>query len=100
MSGTWTSLTNQPTFAVNAMLLLTDGTVMCQELASANWWKLSPDSTGSYVNGTWSARASGPNGPTYYRVAKTDELRYYSVFRDSRDGELVLLITDLEHCTN
>ena len=44
--------------------------------------------------------ANAPNGPTYYRVAKTDELRYYSVFRDSRDGELVLLITDLEHCTN
>ncbi|HKD32315.1 MAG TPA: kelch repeat-containing protein [Gaiellaceae bacterium] len=51
------------------MLLLTDGTVMCQELATANWWKLSPDSSGSYVNGSWSARTSGPNGPTYFASA-------------------------------
>ena len=28
--GTWTALTNQPTFNASTMLLLTDGTVMCQ----------------------------------------------------------------------
>ena len=42
---------------------------------------------------------NGPNGPTYYRVAKTDELRYYSVFRRPDTNELVMLITDLEKCT-
>jgi hypothetical protein len=63
------SLTNEPSVNVTAMLLLTDGTVMCQESGSANWWKLTPDMNGSYVNGSWSARASGPNGPTYYASA-------------------------------
>ena len=69
MPGSWTPLVNQPTFSANAMLLLTDGTVMCQEVATADWWKLTPDAYGSYVNGTWSQRASGPNGPTYYASA-------------------------------
>jgi hypothetical protein len=69
MPGSWIPLANQPTFSANAMLLLTDGTVMCQEVATANWWKLTPDAYGSYVNGTWSKRALGPNGPTYYASA-------------------------------
>jgi hypothetical protein len=69
MAGNWLPLTNQPTFDANAMMLLPDGTVMVQELAKANWWKLAPDASGSYVNGTWSARAAGPNGPTYYASA-------------------------------
>lgn len=69
MPGSWIPLANQPTFPANAMLLLTDGTVMCQELATANWWKLKPDVYGSYVNGTWCKRTAGPNGPTYYASA-------------------------------
>ncbi|HEV2545757.1 MAG TPA: hypothetical protein VGU20_00310 [Stellaceae bacterium] len=69
MAGTWVALKNQPSFAANAMMLLTDGTVMAQESGSANWWKLSPDSNGSYVNGAWTSRATGPNGPLYYASA-------------------------------
>lgn len=42
---------------------------------------------------------NGPNGPTYYRIAKTDELRYYSVFRRSDTNEPVMAITDLEKCS-
>ena len=38
---------------------------------------------------------NGLNGPTYYRIAKTDKLRYYSVFRRPDTNELVMLITDL-----
>lgn len=69
MVGTWVPLNNQPPFAANHMLLLTDGTVMVQELASAHWWRLSPDASGSYVDGAWSALAAGPNSPTYYASA-------------------------------
>lgn len=65
----WTALTNQPTFNANHMMLLTDGTVLVQELASANWHKLTPDASGSYVNGTCSTLKAGPNGPTYYASA-------------------------------
>ena len=31
MPGTWTTLKNKPTFAASTMLLLIDGTVMCQD---------------------------------------------------------------------
>ena len=43
------------------LLLLSDGTVMVQggaDTASTAWYKLTPDSTGSYINGTWSQLAS------------------------------------------
>jgi len=61
MAGTWQSLKNQPGFNADTMLLLTDGTVMCHEYNSANWHRLTPDSVGSYVNGTWSSLAALPD---------------------------------------
>lgn len=69
MAGKWVALNNQPSFAANAMMLLTDGTVMVQELATNNWNRLTPDAAGSYINGSWSARATSTNGPTYYASA-------------------------------
>lgn len=69
MPGTWGPLTHQPTFGAGTMLLLTDGTVMCQNGDTNQWWKLTPDNTGSYVNGTWSALANGPNSPLYFASA-------------------------------
>jgi hypothetical protein len=53
-------------------LLLTDGTVIFQDNSNpSNWYKLSPDMFGSYVNGSWSQIASLPNGygPTYFASA-------------------------------
>jgi hypothetical protein len=41
-------------------MLLTDGGAMCQ--AGAAFYKLTPDITGSYLNGTWSTLASLPSG--------------------------------------
>lgn len=70
----WQPLTNQaplsngqPLYAGFAMLL-SDGTVLVQDLGSANWWKLTPDNKGSYLNGTWTQVASPPNGydPLYF----------------------------------
>jgi len=42
--------------------LLTDGTVLCQGNNDSNWYKLTPDNTGSYLNGTWATAASLPSG--------------------------------------
>src|SRR6266404_3800619 len=61
-AGTWTKLTNAtPNGAgINQILLLQDGTIMAQDskFATPNpWYKLTPDKTGSYINGTWSTRA-------------------------------------------
>jgi len=35
---------------------------MAQGGTDSDWWKLTPDNTGSYVNGTWSKLASLPTG--------------------------------------
>src|SRR5713226_6195592 len=67
----WQPLTNQPTFNASNALLLTDGTVMVQQIESPQWYRLTPDAFGSYVNGTWSQLAStSPDyGPLYYASA-------------------------------
>ena len=41
---------------------MTDGTVIAQGGNDSDWWKLTPDITGSYVNGTWKQLASLPAG--------------------------------------
>jgi hypothetical protein len=69
MTGTWTALDNQPQFAASTMLLLTDGTIMCQESGGVNWWKLTPDKSGSYVKGTWTALAPMHHTRLYYGSA-------------------------------
>jgi hypothetical protein len=67
----WQPLKNQPAFHASSMFLLTDGTVLCQDYDSGDWWRLTPDAFGSYVNGTWSQLASMPAGygPLYYASA-------------------------------
>jgi hypothetical protein len=67
----WTKLTNQPTFNTDTALMLTDGTVMMHQYNSNKWWRLTPDITGSYVNGAWSALASMSSGyaPLYFASA-------------------------------
>lgn len=62
---TWTPLINQPPAGINLCLLLTDASVFCQAnflFNLAPWYRLIPDSSGSYQNGTWSAVASMPSG--------------------------------------
>ena len=70
-SGTWQKLVNQPPFQTDTALLLTDGTVMVHQYSSPNWWRLTPDNTGSYLNGTWSQLASMASnyGPLYFASA-------------------------------
>jgi hypothetical protein len=61
----WQPLKNQPSFPVGATLLLTDGTVLLheeQDTSAQKWYKLTPDKTGSYVNGTIKPIASLPSG--------------------------------------
>ncbi len=55
---TLTPLVHQSPGGANLAFQLTDGTVMCQANSSQNWYKLTPDNTGSYVNGTWTQLAS------------------------------------------
>ena len=55
---TLTPLVHAPPGGANLAFQLTDGTVMCQADRDQDWWKLTPDITGSYVNGTWTKLAS------------------------------------------
>jgi hypothetical protein len=77
----WQPLNNQPPFTSNSCnggfpgaanpLLLTDGTVIVQDAGCQDWWRLTPDNTGSYANGTWREIASLPQGyaPLYHSSA-------------------------------
>src|SRR5579862_7535956 len=61
--GSWTSVFNAPNgVQIELILLLSDGTVMAQDGATTNvemnWYRLAPDTTGSYVNGKWSKLSS------------------------------------------
>jgi hypothetical protein len=69
MAGSWQPLNNQPTFSASTMLLLTDGTVMCQDGGGTAWWKLTPDLDGDYVNGAWSPLSSMHHSRLYYASA-------------------------------
>jgi Kelch motif len=64
--GTWTPLVHQtpnimPNGNPSLMLLLSDGTVMVENdptgNGGTNWFRLTPDIHGSYINGTWSMLA-------------------------------------------
>jgi hypothetical protein len=64
----WQSLKHPPTFQTDTAVLLTDGRAMVHEYNSPNWWALTPDNTGSYVNGTWKQLGSMPSdyAPLYF----------------------------------
>lgn len=62
---TWTPLNNQPGADVGVMLQLRDGRILVHEEQSgnsSNWHILTPDATGSYINGTWSSGGKLPSG--------------------------------------
>ncbi|HEX4160160.1 MAG TPA: hypothetical protein VHY79_16975 [Rhizomicrobium sp.] len=46
-------LKNQPPDGAELTFQLTDGTVLAQGYGNDDFWVLTPDNTGSYVNGTW-----------------------------------------------
>jgi hypothetical protein len=71
-AGTWTPTKNAPSSAVAHAVLLTDGSVLVNSMFFSNhsdpWYRLVPDKTGSYINGTWSNAGSLPSGynPLYF----------------------------------
>jgi len=67
----WQPLTNPAPFAPGQTMLMMDGSVLVQDWETPNWWKLTPDANGSYVNGTWTQVASTPStyGPLWFGSA-------------------------------
>src|SRR5204863_5838962 len=61
-AGTWTALSDTPSGGVQLMMLMTDGTVACYDgsydpVSGGDWYRLVPNSSGSYANGTFVAMA-------------------------------------------
>ena len=54
--GSWTPLKNKVAERISTILLLSDGTVIAENGLST-WYRLTPDTNGSYVNGAWSTIA-------------------------------------------
>ncbi len=73
--GQWTRATTPPQPGVGHALLLTDGSVLAISgncnAATGRWYRLVPDSTGSYVHGTWKSGGILPAGynPLYFASA-------------------------------
>jgi hypothetical protein len=73
-AGGWQPIASTAPFDSNGpgtAMLMTDGTVMVQDSCSPNWFSLAPDSTGNYVTGKWTKKASMPSsyGPLYFASA-------------------------------
>jgi alpha-tubulin suppressor-like RCC1 family protein len=66
-AGAWTPLVRTAPGSIGLMMLLSDGTVLAMDSStSAACYRLTPDSTGSYVNGTWTTLGSMNSTRLYY----------------------------------
>ncbi|MBV9820825.1 MAG: hypothetical protein JO144_01170, partial [Actinobacteria bacterium] len=90
LTGAWTPLANLPPSpdGIGTMMLLSDGTVMAEGGGVDNtWYQLTPDATGSYVNGTWSPLASMNIQRLYFGSAVLPDARVFVVGGEySSDG--------------
>ena len=86
MASPWKKLNNPPSFSVDTMLLLTDGSIMCHEYETSNWHKLVPDVKGNYVNGTWHPMTPLPANAPLPQNGPVDAPLYYAsaVLKDGR----------------
>ncbi len=67
---TLVNLTHPAPDGAETVLLLTDGRALVQGNGDSDWWTLTPDINGSYVNGTWTQVASLPAGYAPYAQAQ------------------------------
>jgi hypothetical protein len=92
--GTWQSPCCTSFYPSNP-LLLTDGTVIAHGGSTADWYQLTPDITGSYVNGTWLQIASLPviggtqYAPLYFASAVLPDGRVIIMGGEYNDNDVV-----------
>ena len=73
-AGHWTRVAVNPPTGVSHIQLLTDGSVLALNSGchlTGNWFRLVPDSTGSYIHGKWVSGGTLPAGynPLYFASA-------------------------------
>jgi len=102
LSGTWTLLTHAPSTNIGPMILLSDGNVMAQQAGTTSqWYKLTPDNTGNYINGTWSSLSSMSTTRQYYAAnvlpsgnVVVEGGEYSSAGGDTNRGEIYNSVTN------
>lgn len=92
MAGTWSTLITAPPAAVATTLLLTDGTVLAQGMSTNAWYRLAPDASGDYANGTWTTMASSVHAPLYYASGVLRDGRVIVVGGEYDAGAMVWLL--------
>ena len=90
LAQTLTALKHQPPDGIIYTFQMTDGTVIAQGDNCSDFWKLTPDNTGSYVNGTWTQLASLPS----------DYAPYAGASAVLADGRLLLEGGEYSQCGN
>src|SRR5262249_2026131 len=75
--GTWTTVAAEAPGPISSLQLLTDGTGMAGD-GAASWSKLTPDSNGSYQNGTWTTLASNHLSRLYMPSTILKDGRYWT----------------------
>ena len=84
LTGSWTNLSASGSGPANgiAMMLLSDGSIAVQDGGTspgANWYKLTPDSNGNYVNGHWT------------QIDSMNEARRFSTTATLPDGRIFVI---------
>lgn len=92
MAGTWRTLTNAPPAQVATTLLLTDGTVLAQGVSTNKWYRLTPDATGDYGDGTWETMADSDHAPLYYASGVLRDGRVIVVGGEYDAGDMIWLV--------
>ncbi len=88
----WQPLSDQPFISASVPILLTDGTVIVHDADSPEWWRLTPDDSGNYINGTWSQCASMPSGyaPLYFASAVLSDGRVVAFGGEYNGGDTLV----------
>ena len=74
---TFTPLTNAAPIPPGLSQVLTDGRVLAEDADNDLWYTLTPDNTGSYLNGTWTKVATAPYSPLYFASAVLPDGRFF-----------------------
>ena len=89
--GAWQRIASLPSFFPGVPLLLTDGSLLFHTADDESWWRFVPDTTGSYVNGTWSEVSPLPPGyaPTFFASAVLPDGRVVAIGGEYNRNTLV-----------
>src|SRR5262249_3629459 len=87
MAGSWSTFTAPPGVSADPMLLLTDGSVLVHNADGTSgagtggndWYRLTPDASGKYRSGTWSAALRMTTERQFFATGVLNDGRVFAV---------------------